>query len=238
MVTFYDSGVSIGMGTLSATGVATLATTVGTGTAHLYTAMYAGDTNYLTSTSTGVSLTPVAVAPTIVLSSSAASALAGLNVVLTARVVGTADAATATPTGMVSFYDTFSGSPVLLGTAALGGAISGSGTATLSSNGLADGTHTIYAVYPGDASYLTVTSAMITVSVADYNVGFSPQSLSLLHGATGSVMVPVTVVGAFQGTVCFCMYASGGDGDDVQLQSGNSERRGADDADDYDDGSW
>ncbi|RXH56141.1 Ig-like domain repeat protein [Granulicella sibirica] len=202
MVTFYDAGVSIGMGTLSATGVATLATTVGTGTTHLYTATYAGDTNYLTSTSTGVSLTPAAVAPTIVLSSSAASTLAGLNVVLSAQVVGP-DAAAAIPTGMVSFYDTSSGSPVLLGTAALAPNASGSAAATFSSNGLADGTHTIYAIYSGDASYLTVTSAMITVAVSDYNVGFTPQTLSLLQGATGSVTVPVTAVGTFQGTVSF-----------------------------------
>ena len=201
MVTFYDAGVSIGMGTLSSTGVATLATTVGTGTTHLYTATYAGDTNYLTSTSPGVSLTPAADAPTIVLSSSAASTLAGLNVVLSAQVAG--PAATATPTGTVSFYDTFTGSPVLLGTAALAASASGTATATLASSGLADGTHTVSAVYSGDSSYLTVTSAMITVAVADYNVGFMPQTLSLLQGATGSVTVPVTAVGAFSGTVAF-----------------------------------
>ena len=201
VATFYENGNSIGTGPLDTTGVATLTAVAGAGTTHLYTAVYGGDTNYLTSTSTAGGL----LTPSILLTSSAASSLSGLNVVLTANVVGVADGmgVIASPSGGVSFYDTESGAPVLLGMAVLSGNDSGTSVAMLSTTGLMDGMHSIYVLYAGDGTYSTAMSKAITVAVLDYNVAFTPQTLTLQRGATGNVVLPVTLVGAFQGTITF-----------------------------------
>ncbi len=78
-VTFYSGGSSVGMGTLSS-GVATLTTTLPAGTDTI-TAQYAGDTNFIGSTATGISY--VVVNPPVMtlsfVSATAIGASAGLN---------------------------------------------------------------------------------------------------------------------------------------------------------------
>ena len=95
-------------------------------------------------------LTVTAASTTITLVASPSATQYGDPVTLTATVTSGA-------TGTVSFYD----GSVLLGT----GAVS-NGVATLTTSTLAAGTHTITAVYNGDATYASSQSGPATVTVA------------------------------------------------------------------------
>jgi hypothetical protein len=63
-----------------------------------------------------------------------------------------------TPTGTVTFYD---GDPTIGGTQiGTPQTLDGSGDASVSTGSLTGGTHQIYAVYKGDATYLTLTNSL------------------------------------------------------------------------------
>jgi parallel beta-helix repeat protein len=95
-------------------------------------------------------------APVTSLASSAVNSVYGQPVTLTATVAGPARGVTAT--GAVTFYD---------GATALGsGTLDPTGAATLTTATLAPGTHSIVAVYAGDATYTGSPSAPLAQSVA------------------------------------------------------------------------
>jgi predicted extracellular nuclease len=127
------------------------------------------------------------------------SVVAGANVTLTATVTGNAGS---TPTGTVNFLD---------GTTSLqsGVALNSSGTATFSSKTLAVATHSITAVYSGDANYPTSTSAAATVivapaPVADFTFNIANGQLLATSGAnTASTILTVTLVNGFNTPVTF-----------------------------------
>jgi len=149
-VTFYDSGVSIGTGT-TASGSATLATAALAAASHTITATYAGDANYVTSTSSAVTQTVNQASTTAALASSLNPSTIGALVTLTATI------SPAVPNGeTMTFLDA--------GTSIGTGTTSG-GVATFATSTLAQGTHSITASYPGDGNYLTSTSATLTQSV-------------------------------------------------------------------------
>jgi hypothetical protein len=165
------------------------------------TATYSGDSVFAPSTSpTAVTVSVAAQATTIALASNVASALSGIQVMLTATVTG---AATAAPTGKVSFYDSFGGVTSSLGSATLASQTPGTSLATLTITGLAPGTHSIYAVYAGDSLYLGSTSPAIPLGSTNYALTFVPTSLTLNPGQTGQPTLTVTFQGGFTGTVSF-----------------------------------
>jgi hypothetical protein len=152
-VTFYDGTTSLGTGTLSS-GIATLSnSTLAVGT-HSITAVYAGDSTYSGSTSSAVSIVIDSdlTATTTVLASSATSISYGTSITLTATV------SSSSATGTVDFYD---------GTTVVGSAVLSSGTASYVTTTLPIGTDVIKAIYVGDSSYATSTSATVTVSVVE-----------------------------------------------------------------------
>ncbi|WP_330347892.1 Ig-like domain repeat protein [Streptomyces sp. NBC_00582] len=110
---------------------------------HTVTATYSGDTHFTSSTGSTVQVVIQASTTTTVTSSPDPSTF-GQTVNITATVAPVAPGA-GTPTGTVTFYIT--GGPTL--TAPLVG-----GTATVSTNTLSVGSHTITAVYGGSANYL------------------------------------------------------------------------------------
>ncbi|PYU78148.1 MAG: hypothetical protein DMG51_19250 [Acidobacteria bacterium] len=151
-VTFQDGAAALGTGTLSG-GTATFTTSgLGTG-AHSITAIYGGDANFAGSTSPLLTQTIGKAASSTAVVSSNNPSIIGTAVTLTATVTSPV---TGTLTGTVTFQD---------GTAALGtGTLSG-GAATFTTSGLTGGTHSITAIYSGDASFAGGTSPALTQTV-------------------------------------------------------------------------
>jgi hypothetical protein len=118
---------------------------------HSITAAYSGDANNAGVTSTALTQAVAAVASTTSLSLSAASLTQGQGLTLTASVSGYA------PTGSVQFKD---------GGVDLGGTVTlVDGLASYATNTLIVGSHSITAVYSGDANNVGSTSAVAGVSV-------------------------------------------------------------------------
>jgi hypothetical protein len=151
-VTFLDGTTTLGTGTLSS-GTATFTTSTLTGGTHSITAVYAGDTNFATSTSPVFTQT-VSVSTTTTLVSSVNPSTLGQAVTFTATVTPTSG--TGTPTGMVTFLD---------GTTTLGSGTLSSGKATFTTSTLALGTHAITASYSGDTSFGSSTSTVLSQTV-------------------------------------------------------------------------
>jgi hypothetical protein len=155
-VTFFNGATVLGTATLI-NGVAALKTSalpVGTST---ITAVYSGDGNSLTSTSSSLSQTVNQASAKIALTSSLNPAPTGSAVTFTAKLSAVSPGA-GVPTGTVQFYD----AATLLGTGTLGP----TGLATFTISTLARGKHTITAVYSGDIDFLAVTSSALTETMS------------------------------------------------------------------------
>lgn len=151
-VTFYDGATNIGSQTLNGSGIATLTAPLTTGS-HSITASYAGNSGFLSSTSTAVTQTVNNVSTSTGVSSSRNPAVAGQIVTFTAVVTSSGGV----PSGTVTFKD---------GAASLGtGTLNGSGQATFSTSSLTAGTHTITGQYGGDTNFLTSTSSSLSQTV-------------------------------------------------------------------------
>ncbi|MEU9965566.1 beta strand repeat-containing protein [Streptomyces malaysiensis] len=160
-VTFTVAGGPTLTGTLNATGqacVTTSAIPVGT---HAVTATYGGDTGVAGSSASG-SVTVGQATTMTVLTSSPNPSTPGQNVTFTATVTAVPPA-TGTPTGTVTFV--ISGGPTLTGT------LNGAGQATVSTNTLTTGAHTVVATYGGDGCFAGSTSPAITQNVATAPTG-------------------------------------------------------------------
>ncbi len=117
------------------------------------TAVYSGDSNFNSSTSSDLSQTVNAADTTTTLSSSSNTSVFGQSATFSVSVSGT----TATPTGSVVFYD---------GSTALDTeTLDGSGNASFATSALAVGSHTITAVYGGDSNYNSSTSSAVDQAV-------------------------------------------------------------------------
>jgi hypothetical protein len=154
MVTFMDGSNAIGTGTLAIVGgvdQATFTTSSLSVAAHSITAVYGGDTNFTTSTSSVLTQTVKQAATTTTLTSSLNPSTFGQSVTFTATVAPVSPGA-GTPTGSVTFYD----GATSIATVTLTG-----GVATFTTSTLTVGTHSIKAVYGGDANFKTSTSAVL-----------------------------------------------------------------------------
>jgi hypothetical protein len=148
-VQFLDGSAVLGTVTVTG-GSATLAlSTLPVGT-HSLTAVYSGDANDAASTSAVLTQTINKVASSVALTSSANPSTVGQSVTLSAAVTPS------TATGTVQFLD---GSAVL-GTVAISG-----GSAAMSVSTLSVGTHSLTAVYSGDANDAASTSAVLTQTI-------------------------------------------------------------------------
>jgi hypothetical protein len=197
-VTFYNAGVSLGMGTLTA-GQATLPVALTSATGNVITAVYSGDADWSASTSPALTLLPFTVPTTATLTASVASVLQGNNVVFSVAVAD-APGTTVPPAGTVTFVDQYNGQTVPLGTVALAANGQYAAVAQLSTTGLFHGLHTVTATYAGNAT-LGTSSSSVTVNVTDYSIVFSPAALTLAQGASGTAALTVTSLNGFTGTV-------------------------------------
>jgi hypothetical protein len=121
------------------------------------------------------------------------------NVNVGASVTFTATVSPTTATGTVNFYD--NGSTTSLGS----GSVS-SGTATLTTSSLPQGSDSVTAVYSGDSSDRLSTSAatLVTVTGPDFTIGASPTSVSVGQSATSNpITLTITPTDGFNSQVTF-----------------------------------
>jgi sugar lactone lactonase YvrE len=152
-VVFRDGATNIGQGTLNAQGVATLSTSSLVVGQHTLTAVYQGDSSYLTSTSAPLVETISLATPGLTLASPASPVNVGTTLTFTAGLTSNGVA----PTGALTLHD---GSAVIATQN-----VTNTGTFTFSISTLAIGTHTLTAVYAGDANNSPATSNAITITV-------------------------------------------------------------------------
>ena len=146
LMTFFDGTTQLGTGAVSV-GAATFSTgSLGIGS-HSLTAVYAGDVNFGSSTSSALAQTVRPLATNTSLVSSANPVAFGGNVTFTASVTPS------TATGTITFND---------GTGKLGTVTIANGTATFSSAALSIGTHSLTASYSGDTNNAAANSAAIS----------------------------------------------------------------------------
>ncbi len=150
MVTFKDGATILGTSSLSA-GSTTFSTTALSAASHSITATYGGDGSFTGSTSSAASQVVSQSSSTTILTASANSSVFGQPVTFTAKVSAVAPG-NGTAGGMVTFKD---------GTTTLGTAMLSSGQASLTSSSMSVGSHSISAVYGGEASFKTSSSTTI-----------------------------------------------------------------------------
>jgi len=188
-VLFLDGVNTIGSVFLDATGQAILTTSSLVPGSHSITAAYTGGFQFLAATSAAVNqvitgTAPPAATTTTVTSNNNPSTL-GQSVMFTATVARTT---AGTPTGTVSFMD----GSITVGTDTLNGSV----MATLQTSLLAVGSHSITAVYGGDANFSGSTSPIVTQVVnATTNPVPAITSLSPTGVAAGSGGFTLTVNG-------------------------------------------
>ena len=153
-VTFFNGTTSLGTGNLSL-GVATFTTSsLAIGSSSI-TAVYAGDSNFTTSTSAAVTQTVAEGATTVAVSVSNNNPFGLQPVTLTAVVNVTSGSGT--PTGTVTFYDAN-------GTA-LGHGTLTNDVATLTVSSLPVGRESITGIYSGDSNFVGATSTPVSLVV-------------------------------------------------------------------------
>jgi autotransporter-associated beta strand protein len=168
-------------------GVATFTTaTLGSGT-HVISAVYSGDTNFLTSSAPALTRT-VRPGTSTDLTTSTSTAVFGQTVTLTAVVTGISGLGT--PTGTVTFRIDGSDQPPI----SLAG-----GRATLFLNRLPPGSHSIVATYSGDGNFAGSSSSALTQVINKANVTATLAS-SGTSAAGDQVTFTVTVAPAAPAT--------------------------------------
>jgi hypothetical protein len=184
-VTFKDGTTTLGTGTVSS-GVATYTTSSLAIGSHSITAVYSGDSNYNTSTSSKLTQTVEQTSSTTV-SSSTNPAPANAPITFTAAVSPSA------ATGTVTFMS---------GSTTLGTGTLSTGVASFSTSSLASGTYSITTVYGGSSTYVGSISPVLSQSVlALSSISVTPQSPSVPIGATQQLVATGTFSNGTTGNI-------------------------------------
>jgi Bacterial Ig-like domain (group 3) len=191
-VTFNDGATVLGTAKLSL-GKATFTTSTLAVGSHPISASYGGDGNFTANTS--ATLTQIVKSTTsITVASSLNPSTFGQAVTFTATVTATSG----TPTGTVTFKN---------GTATLGTGTLNDGTATFTTTALTVGTHSVTAVYNGDANFAASTSAAlsqtVTQAASTTSVVSSVNPSAVGQAVTFTATVKPATSGTPTGTVTF-----------------------------------
>jgi hypothetical protein len=180
-VQFKDGATNLGDPRVLSAGSASYSTSALALGSHSITAVYSGDAYNVGSTSDPLTQTVIQASSSTGLTSSAAMASVGTTVTFTATVSG------ASPTGTVQFKDggTNLGDPVELNAA---------GAASCSTNALTVGSHSITAVYSGDANNAGSTSGALTQTAAQVasSTTLNASAASLTPGQTLTLTASVS----------------------------------------------
>jgi Glycoside hydrolase family 44/Bacterial Ig-like domain (group 3) len=206
-VTLLDGSTSLGTSSLS-NGTVTFTIASLTAGTHSITASYAGNSTDAASTSNALSVQVNANAPqqtttTTTLTASPATAPSGQAITLTATV--TPSSGSSSPSGTVTFQD---------GSTAIGSVPLATGKGVITVSTLSVGSHSITAVYSGDAANLPSNSNPVTVTITapttpsptppgDYSLTLSSSTLTMSQGTPGSLMVTVAPENGFTASVSF-----------------------------------
>ena len=197
-VQFFDGVTSLGTAPVSA-GSAAIATAAFAVGSHSITAVYSGDTSFGSSTSPASTHTVNPAATTTTVGSSPNPSVVGQSVTITATVSVNPPGAGA-PGGSVEFFD---------GVTSLGTAPVSAGSASVNTSALAVGTHSLTAVYSGNASFSGSTSAAQnhTVNPASTATALTSAPNPSTFGTSVTLTATVTVsppgAGSPTGTVQF-----------------------------------
>jgi hypothetical protein len=204
-VTFYDGGSTLlGKAALSSNVAALSGITLANNANHSITAVYSGDSNWLTDVSAPLLLASTTQPVTVVLAAGAATVLPGQPSTLVATVTPTSmPAATAeqNPSGKVIFYN----GTTILGTVALTpSSVNDSAKATLTLT-LPGGEDTLTALYMGDLYYDAALSNALKLDVEDFTITPAPSNpptnLTIVQGSSGTASFVVTGLGGFNDQV-------------------------------------
>lgn len=157
-VQFMDGGMALGTPVALVNGAASLATNALSVGGHTLTAVYSGDAANAGSTSAALTVSITQASASVTLQGTSASSTPGQGVSFTAAIAGVS------PTGTVTFMD---------GSTSLGVVSVSAGQATFTTTTLAVGTHSITAVYSGDAANRASVSPPFTHTVT---AASSPQA--------------------------------------------------------------
>lgn len=186
---FAEGGNSLISGTVNASGQGALSKADWAAGPHAISINYAGDANLAPATVTYSQ--DIQNPTTTTITPSAATAVVGATVTLTAVVTA---AAAPGPTGTVDFIA--DGSSVV-GSASL----DGSGQAVLNTTSIPTGVHAISARYHGD-SYSAASSAQATsLSVADFGMSTQPNSATLRGGQSATITIAISGTAGFNSQV-------------------------------------
>ncbi len=180
-------------------------------------------------TAGGVVTIPAASNTTLVASNPSAATGATVNFTAT---VSSGAGSSATPTGTVTFSD----GGVTLGTIA----VQSDGTAALSTDSLANGTHSIYASYSGDSNYAASSSTTLTETIGTLPPPVSSSSVvptfgrlvlptSAVAGAKFSAKIPIVLNnhgGTLKGSFAINLFAGSAntlDGNQIAVASISSK---------------
>jgi len=209
-VFFNDNGVTIGTGSLNASGVATMTTFALAAGPHPLTAVYPGDENHKSSSSintTGILTQTVERAVTAItidrgFTIDANNPVFGQSLPFTVTVAVSETNFTAgagTPTGNVIFNDIFTDTNGTTVTTTLGsGLLDGDGVASFSASDFEVGEHTIQVIYEGDFNFkrsearttFDVRKAKTTIAVTDSTANPSRFGQSVTFTAVVSPTLP------------------------------------------------
>lgn len=209
-VNFYDGTKLLGSGTLSSNTATLSNITLSTAASHSLTAVYTGDSNWASSTSTPVTLAPILLSSTLVLSVTPLNAAPGQVVTMTATITPTAPPTPTeqNPTGDVIFY----AGTKPIGSAKLIASLANTAYATFASATLPPGPVVLTAVYVGDLYYDRATSNSVTINVEDFSIAPSssnpPTNLNIVKGTAGTASFVVTGLGGYADTVQVVCAAS------------------------------
>nr|WP_255551415.1 sugar-binding protein [Granulicella sp. dw_53] len=122
-----------------------------------------------------------------------------LNGSVTFTATVTASTSLNAPAGTVTFLDGGS----VIGTGALTATSTTASKATYTTTALTAGTHTITATFPGALGFNSSSSAAITqiVTAPAYQAAFSPTTITIARGSSGTSTLTVKPIGGFTGTV-------------------------------------
>jgi MBG domain (YGX type)/Bacterial Ig-like domain (group 3)/FG-GAP-like repeat len=181
--------------TQTATAMVTGVSVPGSGTTHDVNATYAGDTNFDSSTSPTIPLTTSPVATTTLLELSTAGTIPfGTPVTLTANITPYSINGL-TATGTMSFFD----GATLLATVP----ISNTGEASTTVSTFTVATHTLTAVYSGNANFVTSTGGPVSLIVNPAPIAVSLTSSDNPSGYGQAVTFAATVPSGATGTIQF-----------------------------------